>query len=182
MLLRIVVRGPTDRRLIDAVLSQTPAIGEYAITEAGGASRAVSIAGTLLTVHDDPVVLALDADTTEESLLAEQRSDLQALLNRGGAPSRWCSVQFVPTIECVLLHDESLVVQLFDQPLDEVETALRDVAPKHALERLLARTGSDWETTIEKVRASTAIATTIGEHSEFKTIIDFARTTLAAAA
>lgn len=182
MTLFIVVEGPKDEQLIGAVMSAMAVRGPYEIVRAEGKSHAVSVAGTMLTLDEGPVILALDADTTSEHLLAEQRSDLLALLNRAASPELWRVVLFVPELESVLIHDDAVVQRIFGRRLDEVEQALRDVAPKKALERLLRSIHGDWTEIVERVRTDAELAAMIARAPGMKEIVEFARQVISNAA
>jgi hypothetical protein len=181
MTLTIVVEGPRNKELISAVMEAALSEGARVIL-AGGRSHAVSVAGTRLTLHDEPVVLAIDADTTEERLIGEQRSNLHALLNRAASPSRWCVALFVPEMEGVLVHDDTVVQRLFGRPLDEVEQALRDVAPRKAIERLLRTTEQGWSELIACLGKDRELAAMVAKAPGMREIVEFARRSTAHAA
>lgn len=174
MTLSIVVEGRADEQLIGAVMAAVAAPGTYEIVLAQGKSHAVSVAGTMLTLGEGPVILAIDADTSSESLLAEQRSDLRALLNRAAGSEHWRLAFFVPELELVLVHDDAVAQRLFGRQLDEVEQALREVAPKKALARLLAWSKRDWSSVIEQIRADRELATLVARAPGMSDIVDFA--------
>lgn len=182
MTLFIVVEGPADEQIIGAVMAAMAVRGPYEIVCAEGKSHAVSVAGTMLTLDEGPVVLVLDADTTSEHLLAEQSADLHALLNRAANSELWRVVFFVPELESVLLHDETVVRRIFGRPLDEVEQALRDVAPKKALDRLLQSTHGDWSEVVERVRTDAELAAMIAKAPGMKEIVEFAQRVISNAA
>ena len=181
MTLTIVVEGRRDQELIGAVMDAV-LTGGARVVLAGGRSHAVSMAGTMLTLREEPVVLAIDADTSEERLIGEQRSNLHALLNRAASPSRWCLALFVPEIESVLVHDDAVVQRLFGRPLDEVEQALRDVAPKKSLERLLRTSEQDWSNVIARLKGDRELAALVARAPGMREIVEFARRVTAHAA
>lgn len=182
MTLFIVVEGPKDEQLIDAVMSAMAVRGPYEIVRAEGKSHAVSVAGTMLTLDEGPVILALDSDTTSEHLLAEQRSDLRALLNRAASPQLWRLVFFVPELESVLTHDDAVVQRIFGRHLDEVEQALREVAPRKALDRLLSSTKRDWSHIIDRIRTDPELAAMVARAPGMREIVDFAHQVIPSAA
>lgn len=182
MILSIVVEGARDEELIGIVMAAVATPDSYQLVLARGKSHAVSVAGTMLTLGDGPVVLAIDADTTNDGLLAEQRSDLRALLNRAANPELWRVVFFVPEIEVVLVHDDVVVQRLFGRRLDEVEQALREVAPKKALERLLSSSRQDWTDIIARLGNEPELATMVGQAPGMREIIEFAQRVVAHAA
>lgn len=182
MTLSIVVEGPKDEQLVTAVMAAVAAPGTYQVTLAGGRSHAVSVAGTMLTLDEGPVILAVDADTTNERLLAEQRSDLRTLLNRAARPELWRVAFFVPELEITLVHDDAVVQRLFGRSLDEVEQALRDVAPKKVLDRLLGSSQLDWSAIIERIRNEPELANLIAQAPGMREIVEFAQQVTAHAA
>ena len=174
MRLSIVVEGREDEELINAVVSSVLVPGSFRIVCARGKSHAISMAGTMLTVEEEPVVLAIDADTSNPGLLAEQRSDLSALLNRAAHPGHWRVVFFVPEIESVLVYDDAVVRRLFGRSLDEVERALRDVAPKKSLARLTESTGTSWHQIVKQIAKDTEIASLLAKAPGMSEIVQFA--------
>jgi hypothetical protein len=175
MTLFIVVEGQKDEQLIGAVMTAMAAPGSYEIVVAEGKSHAVSVAGTMLTLGEGPVVLVIDADTTSEHLLAEQRSDLRALLNRAATPDQWRLAFLVPELEIALVYDEALVQRLFGRSLDEIELALREVAPKKAFDRLLSSSKRDWMEIVEQVRIDPEVAAMVAKAPGMREIVEFAQ-------
>ena len=182
MTLAIVVEGHRDEQLIGAVMSAVADPRDYRLVVARGKSHALSVAGTMLTLGEGPVVLAIDADTTSERLLSEQRSDLRALLNRAARPELWRVVFFVPEIEAALVHDDVVVQRLFGRPLDEIELALRDVAPKQALTRLLADSEQDWTRITGRLHADVELARLVARAPGMREIVEFAQQVMQTAA
>jgi len=182
MTLSIVVEGPRDAELIGAVTGAVADPRRYQIVRALGRSHAVSVAGTLLSHRGEPVVLAIDADTTHQRLLEEQRGNLHTLLNRAARPELWRLVLFVPELEIVLVHDQAVVHELFGRPLDEVEQALREVAPKKVVEGLLESSRQDWSALMKRIADDRKLASKLGESPGMRDILDFVeRVTLHAA-
>jgi len=182
MTLFIVVEGQKDEQLIGAVMKAMAAPGSYEIVLAEGKSDAISVAGTMLTLGEGPVVLAIDADTTSTSLLAEQHSDLRALLNRAAGPDQWRLAFFVPEIEIALVHDEIVAERIFGRPLDEVEQALREVAPKRAFDRLLSSSKRTWLEIVEQVRTDPELASMVARAPGMHEIVEFAQQVIPSAA
>lgn len=183
MTLSIVVENERDRQLIGAVMAALGVPkGSYKIVTAGGKYDTISVAGTMLTLRDEPVIVVLDADTTNERLLAEQSSDLRALLNRAASPDLWRLAFFVPELEIALVHDEVVAQRIFGRPLDEVEQALRELAPKKVLERLFASTKLDWLGIIARVQADPELARMVAKAPGMRDIVEFAQQVIPSAA
>jgi hypothetical protein len=182
MTISIVVEGRRDEELVRTVMAAVMSPGSIRIVLAGGRSHAVSMAGTMLTLREDPVVLAIDADATNERLVAEQRSNLQTLLNRAASPDRWCLALFVPELEIVLVHDDVVVQRLFGRSRDDVEQALSDVAPKKALDRLLSASKQAWPDIIARLNKDHELAAMVARAPGMRDIVEFTQRVTADAA
>lgn len=168
----IVVEGPRDEQLIRAVLQAFLHV-ECRFWTGGGRSSAVSLASTLLSHRGEAVVLVIDADTTNEDLVAEQRSNLRTLLKRAAPTESWCLVLMEPELEVVLVHDDEVAKRLFGRGLDEVEAALRGVAPKQAVDRLLASSKQDWNHLMDRIGSDPDLAASLARGPFLRDIVAF---------
>lgn len=100
----------------------------------------------------------------------------------GDATPRWCIALFIPEVESVLVHNDAVVQRLFGRSLDEVEQALREVAPRKALERLLRASAQDWSEVIAHLREDRELAVMVAQAPGLQEIMEFARRTTAHAA
>ncbi len=134
----IIVEGSSDEQILKKLL---PAriVQSVTFNVAGGASRAVSIARTLPALGH-PVVLVLDAETTNEFQVAERQDTLEHLLRTGSAGLPFLLLLQIPTIETLLVPDRK-ILEKHTGPLSDLEWQFARAQPD-AFFKALAENGA----------------------------------------
>ncbi|MBI2301936.1 MAG: hypothetical protein HYU66_23790 [Armatimonadetes bacterium] len=132
----VVVEGITDRLLLERLLEEELASGLIRrIVEAGGRSAAESLGRTVLAVRRQPVVVVMDADSTDQEAIAARRSYLESALAMVGPPPLWRVVLAVPVLEACLLDHPDVAADLLGHALSPSELELAEEAPTLLLSR-----------------------------------------------
>jgi hypothetical protein len=131
----IVTEGEADRVLLSRLLAEEVREGAR-IGWASNRSGAQSLARSLVAAHKRAVALVLDADTTDEALVREQRLVTREYLAMAspGVPTE--VFMAVPCIEVLFFADREMLTRLVGvYPSDHLwETGQFD--PKNALDEL----------------------------------------------
>lgn len=160
----IFVEGTTDQSLLARLLEDLDPESPFEIVVAGGRNAARPLARQQLMTRHEPVVLVIDADTTDEEHARSQRNDLNDYLDWGAGSIPFKVVQFVPEIEVVFFHDPSVLRSLVGSDVDPRVAEAGAQAPRRILEilapgrtrdELIAALGPD---EIERLREHPIIA------------------------
>jgi hypothetical protein len=130
----VIVEGPREIRFLSRILPKAIADQVTFINGRGtyGAeSLARSVAATQAAV---PVVLLIDADTTDRTLIAQKRQDVNYLIRQTSSGAPFQLLLAVPTIETVLFADRALLEHLIDRQLTDLEWHLGQRQPRDLLE------------------------------------------------
>jgi hypothetical protein len=101
-----------------------------------GSYGAESIARSLLLSEQLPLVLVLDARTTDESLIEDQMSDLGFLMKQSAGRTPFKMAIAVPEIEAVFFQERQWVEELTQTRLTDLEWQFAQRHPKEFLETL----------------------------------------------
>jgi predicted ATP-dependent endonuclease of OLD family len=148
----VVVEGPTDQAILEAVLRKENGRLPMTFVVGGSWSSAESLARSLLMVRDKPVALVVDADTADEPFVQERRDFLLQSLGEVAPSARWRVCLFVPTIEILFFVDPDLELPLFGKKLsaeDRIEARFR---PKAVLERVLRERKLSFDELLKRFR------------------------------
>jgi len=133
----IVVEGRADADLLERVLRDEVASGVARITDGGGKSGAASLARTLVATRRDPVILVIDADTTEEATVSEQRAHHEARLRMSGANGRARVVMAEPVLEVCLFQAPSVLPDVLGVAPTEAQGIRAQYVPREVLAELV---------------------------------------------
>lgn len=140
--LHIVVEGPTDAQLIRAIVGKDLA-GALRFFAAGGRASLATIGRNILVHEGGPVLLVMDADTTNQQLVDELKS-LAYLATSGVVPagfsglSDWVKVfAFVPEIEAIFFEAPQALDLILGKPIPEEKVQVGLLAPKTSFAKLL---------------------------------------------
>lgn len=98
--IHFVAEGKRDAHRLRAIL-KPHGIDARHIINGGGKGAAISGARTILALKHHPVVLVLDADTTNETEIREERERLQELLSSASGGSDCRAFLAVPTLDSI---------------------------------------------------------------------------------
>lgn len=128
----VVTEGQTDADVLRRVL-RDELVREVEFVAGGGRSAAESLARSLLASKQLPVVLVVDADTTDEQKVDEQLDFLRYYLDQGSGCAPFEVLAAVPEIETVLFEDQSLVERVTNHKFSEREWKIAKRQPKESL-------------------------------------------------
>jgi hypothetical protein len=97
---------------------------------------AESMADTILAVKHVPVVLVMNANTNNESMIREQAEELGYLLRQSAAGVPFKLAIAVPEVESVFFQDRQFVEELTQQKFTDLEWQLIQRHPKELLDTL----------------------------------------------
>jgi hypothetical protein len=174
--LNLVTEGRRHAELLRAVLpeiSQAHDDVAFEIWEGQGWSDADSLARSILAVRREPVVLIVDANSTDEQSIEERRLDLADLLRQYGPREMWAVVLMVPEIEAIFFEDVALLRSLLGvQPKGRVLEKAK-YNPREALEELLKQVGMTYPAFLKTLQS--ADLSKLREAHQLRPIIDFLR-------
>ncbi|NET33282.1 MAG: hypothetical protein F6K19_14885 [Cyanothece sp. SIO1E1] len=129
----LVLEGPSDIHLLQCILPQGE-VENVCFVDGKGKYGAESLARSLAATRDVPVALLIDADTSDETLIAQKRQDLTYLIRQISAGAPFRILLAVPTIETIFFADRKLLEQLLERQLTDLEWQLGQRQPRELLE------------------------------------------------
>jgi len=136
----IVTEGQTDGLLLSKIFS---GIDNIKIKAGSGYSSALTLASSILTYHKKPVLLLLDADSNDQTDIAERYDFVRSYLNMATPGAVFKIVLFQPELETVLFEDAKVAEHLMGRPLTESELKSARLRPKQVLQAVI--TGKDFD-------------------------------------
>lgn len=129
----VIVEGPREIRFLSRLLPN-PMVEQVTFVNGRGSYGAESLARSVAATKSVPVVLLMDADTTDSTLIAQRRQDVNYLIRQTSSGSPFQLLLAVPTIETVLFADRALLEGLIDRQLTDLEWHLGQQQPRDLLE------------------------------------------------
>lgn len=152
----IYVAGSDNRRLLERLLDDLHSKVSFKIVEAHGHDAARPLARKQLLTSHEPVVLVVDADTTDDRKAKMQRRDIEEYMAWGGAGTPYKVLQFVPELEVVFFESPTVLRRVVGKAVDEHVKAAGKLAPRRVLSMLAP--GTDESALIDKLRPSDMVA------------------------
>jgi hypothetical protein len=134
----IVVEGNEDRRIIEMMLQDVADSVDYSIFVARGKSPARPLARQLAILEHFPVVLVLDADTSDPERAASEQFELEEYFSFGEFANKPKVLLFLPEIESIFFDKRKVIERHLERPLSRLEIAAGKIAPKEALRALFS--------------------------------------------
>ena len=131
----IVVEGPTDAAILRAILPGE-LLQDVQFVTGQGRYGAESMARKLLITERIPTVLVIDADVEQESIVQEQRQDLDFLLKQAAVGIPYQILLAVPEIEAVFFQDRGVLESLLCRQFTDLEWHLAQQQPRVLLDTL----------------------------------------------
>ena len=128
----IVVEGPSDAEILRALLDKT-LLEDVKFINGEGKYGAETMARSLLLDRHIPVLLVIDADTSNSEAIRSYQQDLEFLTRSAAMGAPYKILQAVPTIEVVFLQDRTLFEQLIERRFSDLEWQLGQKHPKELL-------------------------------------------------
>jgi hypothetical protein len=147
----VVVEGPSDARAIRGILGGDLAAKLRLFAAGGGMSRA-TLARNLLVHEGGPILVVMDADTTNPQLVDEQKSMAFLAISSVAPPSvtglrDWVKVfAFVPEMEVIFFEAPAALEAMVGKRVSEEKLQRGLLAPKATLLKLLADCNIKYET------------------------------------
>jgi hypothetical protein len=132
----IYVEGPVDQKLLEQLLADLRPGASFKVLAAGGRDAARPMARRKLLTAQEPVVLVVDADTTDDQKARTQLRDIEEYLAWGSAATPHKVSQFVPEMEAVFFDSPAVLKRLIGEDVSEQATAAGKFAPKKVLAML----------------------------------------------
>jgi hypothetical protein len=130
-----VVEGPTDAAILRAILPGD-LLQDVQFVNGQGRYGAESMARKLLITERIPTVLVIDADVEQESIVQEQRQDLDFLLRQAASGIPYQILLAVPEIEAVFFQDRGVLESLLSRQFTDLEWHLAQQQPRVLLDTL----------------------------------------------
>ena len=168
----LVAEGPCHVEFLAKLLPDARRAGAKFV-DGKGKSSARSLARSLVAARHEPVALVLDADTTEEHLVREQRLITREFL-RMASPGVPTEVRLaVPSIEIVFFADRALLSRIVGVKVPDDEWISGQFQPKKTLETLLSRAPvpSDYRQFLARLNETDAAR--LAQHPFIREIQDF---------
>jgi hypothetical protein len=133
----VITEGAFDKQLLQALLPQD-VLKNTQIVAAGGISATKSLARSLVAERHAPIVIVMDADSTNPEIIQERRQGMEEVVKivAGNTPVK--VVMAVPQIESIFFQDPDLLARLFGYPLSQEIMGYADYQSNPALKSLLA--------------------------------------------
>jgi hypothetical protein len=126
----IVTEGELDKSVLEAVLPLHWQ-SEIRMAAAGGLSGAYGLASTLLSKRQKPVILLVDADSTNPSVVQERQDFADSWIKRASATRiPYLVVVAVPEIEAIVLNDREILEQFASRDFTPFEWQAAQRDPK----------------------------------------------------
>jgi hypothetical protein len=140
--LHIVVEGRTDAQIIRAIVGKDLA-GSLRFFASGGRTSLATMGRNILVHEGGPVLVVMDADTTNQRLVDDQKS-LTYLAMSGVAPTGYSGLSdrvkvfaFVPEIEVIFFEVPQVLESILGKPVSEEQVQEGVLTPKTALAKIL---------------------------------------------
>ncbi|MEM7795327.1 MAG: hypothetical protein AAF579_12875 [Cyanobacteria bacterium P01_C01_bin.118] len=169
----IVVEGPSDAKILRALLDET-LLEDVKFINGEGKYGAETMARSLLLDRQIPVLLVIDADTSNPEAIHSYQQDLDFLTRSAAVGTPYKILQAVPTIEAVFLQDRSLFEHLIGRQFTDLEWQLGQKDPKELLSQYSAGAKDFIQTTLSQLTEPTK--QTLSQHSLIQDIIIFLTT------
>ncbi len=135
MIQKFIVTGRNSESLL---LSKLFSSFENIKIKAGtGYSSALSLARTILSYHKKPVLLLLDAESRDQTDIAEEYSFVNGYLWMSTPGAVFKIILFQPELETVFFEDAKVAEHLIGRHLTEPELESARLRPKQFLQREL---------------------------------------------
>lgn len=128
----IVVEGPSDAQILRALLDET-LLENVKFINGEGKYGAETMARSLLLDRYLPVILIIDADTSNPEAIHSYQQDLDFLTRSAAVGTPYQILQAVPTIEAIFLQDRPLFEQLIGRQFTDLEWQLGQKQPRELL-------------------------------------------------
>jgi predicted ATP-dependent endonuclease of OLD family len=113
MIAYIITEGDSDVQLLKAIIPQH-LLNEVGIIAAGGLSAVKSFARSLVARQQIPVVIVVDADSTDQKFIQERTQEIQEIVEGVAVDTPVKVILAVPTIESIFFEDACLLSKIMD--------------------------------------------------------------------
>ncbi|PTL85327.1 hypothetical protein [Vitiosangium sp. GDMCC 1.1324] len=178
----VVTENEFDKELIESLLARRfgKSAREICVRAADSKLYAWSGACSLLTNRRIPTALIVDADTIDDDLTEEQRTNLDYLFATSAPRHMWLIVLAQPEVEAVFVSDRALLERATGKKVSELDVARAALGPRAALQKLLPkpRSGHGAKQMVKKLSAPDF--ETVISSVAFRPLIEFIQRQLSA--
>ncbi|MEW6125786.1 MAG: hypothetical protein AB1757_01875 [Acidobacteriota bacterium] len=128
----IITEGSFDAELLKKLLPKNKT-RDIEFVVGSGRYSAQSLARTLLANRQIPVALVLDADTTNEKNIQEQKDFLEELLRQAASDTKFEVFLVEPEMEALLVETPSIIEKLTKKHFSKMELRLAKLHPRKFL-------------------------------------------------
>lgn len=132
----IFVESTASQMLLERLLADLAPTHPLKIIHADGPDAARPLARQHLLTRRAPVVLLLDAGTTDERRVKGQQRDLEYYMGWGGMHTSYAVLQFVPEAEVVFFENPAVLQRLLGRTLPPELVEVGRFAPRKVLASL----------------------------------------------
>lgn len=133
MKIAIIVEGPFDQIFIQALLLDLIDEQNVIWVVARGKNAARPLARRYIIDGRTPVLLILDADTTDDETVEHEQNELENYLDWSGGRQASKVILFKPELEEVFFSSEKFVSRVFRGTKGEMLNSIAALSPKQAL-------------------------------------------------
>ena len=129
----VIVEGAADGEMFTRLFADFPLSERPRVVVAGGKSRCVSVARSILAIKREPVVVVVDADSSDPDTLAEQRAYLEFEMRAVSTPAAWKVFLMQPELESLLFSVSHAIERYFEVQLTPEQKVRAEYSPKTVL-------------------------------------------------
>ena len=132
----VIVEGVFDKFLLERILPED-ILAHNKIIVGNGDNLALSKARSLLIAADLPVVLIVDADSTEPAIIEEKKDFMVQSLRQFSESDHFKVVLAVPELEIIFFSSRAMIEELIQRPITDQQWESAQYRPKRILGDLL---------------------------------------------
>lgn len=171
----LVTESKIDAEIWSALLS-IRGIEGVRVVGSDGRSEAISRAHTILVAKRDPVALVLATDTHDPQVAESARANARHFVRMGAGDIPGEVFVVHPSCEALLLANEEILSEVFQQSLSEGERVRAEYEPRRVIEEHFGRNGV--LRLLERLRRTPDGSSFLATHPRVDDIIDHLRACL----
>nr|WP_294547815.1 hypothetical protein [uncultured Rhodopila sp.] len=134
----LIVEGPSDKAFMELALAPL-SLPEHQVVSAGGKSSAVSLAASIMMKRRQPVIVVLDADTTDPEDVRRQEAEYNYLLQSWSNGTGFELIFTVPDLTCAMFAGPGRAASIPGIQLTSEQTDRLRQDPRSVLDAVLPK-------------------------------------------